>query len=107
MKRERRKRITKQQAADKYAKFALGSIILTAAAREILTDSKGLMTQQALDLLTRHHTGDWGDGDKQKNYTALATGGELLSSYTVNGNGILIFTNDKRTETTILRASEA
>ena len=72
----------------------------------------------AVDMLTRHHKGDWGvvDGeDKETNDKAIEYGNRILSAYPIDkdkpckgwgDNTIWIITEADRSVTTILLPSE-
>jgi hypothetical protein len=55
--------------------FPLGRLNATPEVLEATT------RREILDALSRHATGDWGDGDKSENDAAVKTGGELVSRY--------------------------
>lgn len=88
------------------ALFCLGRVVATPSALETLTQH-GLT---AIDLLTRHAAGDWGDishDDAMANQTALQSGSRLFSSYCIADNAkVWIITEADRSATTILLPSE-
>lgn len=99
-------------------RFALGQILITAAAREALQ----LAQVPAGDLLRRHARGDWGqvdELDRKQNELGLRLGLRLRSVYAVQsfpakaprGVGVKTFnvwviTRPNRSQTTILLPSE-
>lgn len=64
----------------------------------------------ALELISRHVTGDWGDlgeEDQQENEMSVKQGFRILSAYTLNtGTRVWIITEADRSSTTILLPSE-
>ena len=88
-----------------HIRFPLGRIIVTPGAAKALTDSN----LQALALLRRHQTGDWGivpPDDAKENELALRHGLRIISSYSVAGKKIWIITEADRSVTTILLPTE-
>lgn len=87
-------------------KFALGHVVATPAALELLSQHG---TNPA-NLLERHVTGDWGDldaSDKQANDAAVAAGDlRILSAYKVGTERVYLITEADRSVTTILLPSE-
>ena len=80
--------------------LTLGQVVITANARNILTD---------LDInmaLKRHQSGDWGelcDEDKRANEDALKNSDRILSVYrSSNGKKFWIITESDRQYTTVL-----
>jgi len=66
--------------------FELGQVIATPAALKAIADSG----EEATDFLTRHAFGDWGsvfDEERERNDTAVRTGGQIVSEYRT-GDGI-------------------
>lgn len=91
--------------------FALGRLVITPAALQIIQDSG----QDPADFLNRHVHGDWGvlpETGHQQNDEAVTTGERIFSTYrTDNGTKIWIITeptNEKgqRPMTAILLPSE-
>ena len=94
--------------------FSLGTVYVTPGALEEL-GGKPLF---AVDMLTRHHKGDWGvvDGeDKETNDKAIKYGNRILSAYPIDkdkpckgwgDNTIWVITEADRSVTTILLPSE-
>ena len=80
--------------------LTLGKVVITANARNILTD---LDINKALE---RHQSGDWGelcDEDKRANEDALKNGDRILSVYkSSNGKKFWIITESDRQYTTVL-----
>lgn len=64
------------------AKFALGRVVATPAALEVLDRYE----IDGAELLQRHHHGDWGNldiDDQRRNDAALIDGSRIFSSYNV------------------------
>lgn len=85
--------------------FDLGRVVITAGADAHVKFS------QALGLLSRHVSGDWGevddDEDKAANIGAVTFGDRILSVYTaVDGTKVWIITEADRSTTTILLPDE-
>jgi hypothetical protein len=62
-----------------------------------------------LDILRRHHTGDWGcvcQEDRDANTLALVDGSRILSAYIVKGARFYVITESTREVTTVLLADE-
>ena len=92
-----------------YSKFDLGTVVMTPGAKYALADGDGTLTAEAMNILTRHQMGDWGDVDafdKRANDAALEDGSRLLSAYEVNGEKIWIITEADRSVTTFLLPDE-
>jgi hypothetical protein len=74
------------------AKFTLGTIVATPAALKAIEESG----QTALDFLTRHVRGDYGDVDPEDwklNNAAVKDGSRILSSYvTLKGVKLWVIT---------------
>src|SRR4051794_19532802 len=89
----------------KRAKFALGQIVATPGAMELMKTSN----IDGLALLQRHVTGDWGDlddADKQKNELSVEKGFRILSAYGKGKRKLWIITEGDRSVTTLLRPDE-
>src|SRR3954449_3735254 len=89
----------------KRAKFALGQIVATPGAIELMRS----YNIDGLALLHRHITGDWGDldeQDKQENELAVRKGFRILSAYGRAEKRLWIITEADRSVTTILRPDE-
>ena len=86
--------------------FALGNMVATPGALDLLDRS----ATNAVELLQRHQSGDWGNvppDDAEENLRAIQYGGRLLSSYTLSGNEKLwIITEADRSVTTLLLPQE-
>ena len=86
--------------------FAVGSVLATPGALETLERAG----ENALRLLGRHATGDWGDlddEDSRANDEALRGEGRLLSVYRLgSGEKVWIITEWDRSATTLLLPSE-
>lgn len=84
--------------------FRLGVVVATPGALEVLAPEEALM------LLRRHASGDWGEvnsHDHKANQQALRTGARLLSAYTAaSGERVWIITEAVRSSTTILLPEE-
>ena len=91
-------------------KFSLGALVATPAALRFCT----LHKINLLDLVARHHRGDWGDlddEDKLANDVALVDGGRIFSSYVFSQGKVWIITegtddNGVRRSTCALLPSE-
>lgn len=84
-------------------KFLLGERVITQGADETITHI------QAIELLERHQSGDWGDmcaEDKQANDDAIINEERIFSAYIVNGVKLWVITEWDRSVTTILLPSE-
>jgi hypothetical protein len=90
--------------ADMAPKFPRGRILLTQAARSVLSD------EDINFALLRHHCGDWGEldpGDRRRNESALVEGERLLSVYRSSKNiRFYVITEADRKVTTILLPSD-
>jgi len=88
------------------ARFQLGQTVATPGALEALSDS----AQSAMEFLSRHVAGDWGEIDadgQQANDDALLHGDRLLSAYrTIKGVKLWIITEADRSSTTLLLPDE-
>ncbi len=84
--------------------FELGQIVSTPGALEVLDPD------EAVSLLRRHQSGDWGevDGhDRRANNRALKDGTRVLSSYTTSGGEkVWVITEADRSSTCLLLPSE-
>ncbi len=82
----------------------LGAVVATPGALEVL------YPEEALVLLRRHASGDWGevDGhDQRANKQALKDGTRILSAYTLpGGEKVWIITEADRSSTCLLLPSE-
>lgn len=85
--------------------FNLGQVVATPQALDLAQRTN----IDPLQLLQRHHTGDWGDldaSDKETNQQALTNGLRILSSYQCGDEKIWIITEGDRSATTILTPSD-
>ena len=87
-------------------RFSLGQILTTPGALEALNQTN----QEAVILLARHVTGDWGDlveEDKQENEYSVDKELRIFSAYSLeNGVKVWIITEADRSATTILLPGE-
>ena len=87
-------------------KFDLGQVVATPAAIQALEESG----ESADTFIRRHHTGDWGDvckDDAEANEEALQVAFRIFSVYhTANGVKLYVITEQDRSSTTILLASD-
>jgi hypothetical protein len=88
-------------------RFSLGQTVATPGALEALEQAG----QEAVELLTRHVTGDWGDDlseeDKQENEFSVDKDLRIFSAYTLeNGVKVWVITEADRSATTILLPEE-
>lgn len=84
--------------------FERGEIRQTEAAITRLT------TDQRVDLIIRHITGDWtemADCDAQNNVRNAREGGEIISLYWRNGTDWIVRTDAARSVTTLSHGNEA
>lgn len=83
-------------------RFPVGQLVATPAALAALAATD----EQPMTFVIRHLAGDWGDldvADAQANDHALATGGRLLSAYTLaDGQKLWILPEADRGVTTLL-----
>ena len=86
--------------------FDLGQLVATPGALAALEKTG----QNAMDLLSRHVRGDWGElpkEDREENNLSLEKGFRLLSSYrTAAGDKIWVITEADRSVTTLLLPEE-
>jgi hypothetical protein len=97
---------SRDPAAAFVPKFALGQIVATAGALEVLSAAD----QTPGEFLNRHLSGDWGELDEEdieENELSLKNGYRLLSAYrTKSGEKLLVITEHDRSATTILLPNE-
>ncbi len=89
---------------EKRVRLLLGRVLATPGALAVLDNQS-----QALELLQRHASGDWGEvdaDDSRANDDALRSGARVLSVYTVNGVRLWVITESDRACTTILLPEE-
>jgi len=88
------------EMADEEARFPLGQVVITRAARE------KLLPEDVRLALERHWRGDWGDvsdADREENDFSLQHGYRLLSVYHADdGTKFWIITEADRSATTVL-----
>jgi hypothetical protein len=88
------------------AKFLLGRLVATPGALAALSQAN----QDAVEFLSRHQHGDWGDlseEDKNENEFSVLNQLRILSAYTLTtGVKIWIITEADRSVTTILLPKE-
>lgn len=86
--------------------FALGGVVVTAGAEELLAT---LSLEPAI-LIARHVTGDWGElckEDQQENERAVKKSGRVFSSYELPDNHkVWVITECDRSYTTVLLPDE-
>ena len=86
--------------------FDLGQLVATPGALAALEKTG----QNAMDFLSRHVRGDWGElpkEDKDENQLSLDKGFRLLSSYrTTAGDKLWVITEADRSHTTLLLPEE-
>ena len=89
-------------ANNKKPRFALGQVVATPAALEMLQRHG----RTPLVYITRHHQGDWGDlceEDRNANETALNDGSRLFSAYKLSEDDrIWIITEADRSSPCVL-----
>jgi hypothetical protein len=94
------------QKVAKQPLFDLGQLVATLGALAALEKTG----QNAMEFLSRHVTGDWGElpkEDKDENQLSLEKGFRLLSSYhTSSGDKIWVITEADRAHTTLLLPEE-
>ena len=86
--------------------FPLGQIVATPGALEIL-DRTAI---NAMDLIQRHQSGDWGNvppSDAEENLRSIENGWRILSSYAISDDqNLWIITEADRSVTTLLLPEE-
>lgn len=86
--------------------FALGQIVATPGALDALQATE----REAIGLIARHVTGDWGDlseEDQKENELSVQQGFRILSAYELSsGVKVWVITEADRSATTILLPSE-
>jgi len=83
--------------------FPLGRVVLTAGARDALSDP------QAIDLIQRHAKGDFGSlstEDFDANLDAIVRGDRIVSVYPCSDARFYVITEADRSVTTVLLAEE-
>lgn len=88
------------------ALFPLGQVVATPGALEAMEQ----YAINALDLIQRHQSGDWGSvppSDAEENDKSVANGWRILSSYPISDDqNIWIITEADRSVTTLLLPEE-
>jgi hypothetical protein len=94
------------QETEKKPLFNLGQLVATPGALSALEKTG----QNAMEFLSRHVRGDWGElpkEDKDENQLSLEKGFRLLSTYrTAAGDKIWVITEADRSHTTLLLPEE-
>ena len=94
------------QPITKQPLFDLGQLVATPGALTALEKAG----QNAMEFLSRHVTGDWGDipeEDRKENQFSLEKGFRLMSSYRTTANDVVwVITESSRSHTTLLLSSE-
>ena len=93
------------QQTERKPLFDLGQLVATPGALAALEKTG----QNAMEFLSRHVRGDWGDlpkEDKDENQLSLAKGFRLLSSYRTTAGTIWVITEADRSHTTLLLPEE-
>ena len=98
--------MTETQSQIKQPLFALGRLVATPGALELLTRS----AQTPLEFLARHARGDWGEccsEDASENDFSVKAGFRIFTVYrTRNGEKLWVITEADRSVTTLLLPSE-
>ncbi len=86
--------------------FPLGQVVATPGALEVM-DQYAI---NALDLIQRHQSGDWGNvppSDAEENMRSVENGWRILSSYAISDDqNLWIITEADRSVTTLLLPEE-
>jgi len=86
--------------------FPLGQVVATPGALDALDRA----ATNAMDLLKRHQSGDWGNvppGDAEENDRSVANGWRILSGYTLcTDQKLWVITEADRSVTTLLLPEE-
>ena len=94
------------QRTERKPLFDLGQLVATPGALAALEKTG----QNAMEFLSRHVTGDWGElpqEDQNENQHSLAKGFRLLSSYRTScGDKLWVITEADRSHTTLLLPDE-
>ncbi len=94
------------QRTERKPLFDLGQLVATPGALAALEKTG----QNAMEFLSRHVTGDWGElpqEDKNENQLSLTKGFRLLSSYRTScGDKLWVITEADRSHTTLLLPDE-
>jgi len=101
-----KKEISAMQKTERKLLFDLGQLVATPGALAALEKTG----QNAMEFLSRHVTGDWGEipeEDKKENQFSLEKGFRLMSSYrTTAGDRVWVITEGTRSHTTLLLPDE-
>jgi hypothetical protein len=101
-----KKEISEMQGTERKPLFDLGQLVATRGALAALEKTG----QNAMEFLSRHVTGDWGEipeEDKTENQFSLDKGLRLMSSYrTTAGDRVWVITEGRRSHTTLLLPDE-
>ena len=94
------------QQTERKPLFELGQIVATPGALTALEKAG----QNAMDFLSRHVTGDWGElgeDDRRENQVSLQKRFRIFSSYTtIAGERLWVITEANRSHTTLLLPDE-
>ena len=93
------------QQTERKPLFDLGQLVATPGALAALEKTG----QNAMDFLSRHVRGDWGElpkEDKDENQLSLEKGFRLLSSYRTTAGTIWVITEADHSHTTLLLPEE-
>jgi len=94
------------QRTERKPLFDLGQLVATPGALAALEKTG----QNAMEFLSRHVTGDWGElppEDQNENQLSLTKGFRLLSSYRTScGDKLWVITEADRSHTTLLLPDE-
>jgi len=86
------------------AKFPLGRLLMTPAARDALTAAD---MKRGLFWHSQRYWGDVGEEDQEANERAILDGGRILSAYLAeNGTRFWVITEADRSATSVLLADE-
>jgi hypothetical protein len=101
-----KKEISEMQKTERKPLFDLGQLVATPGALAALEKTG----QNAMEFLSRHVRGDWGDipeEDKKENQFSLEKGFRLMSSYrTTAGDVVWVITEANRSHTTLVLPNE-
>jgi hypothetical protein len=101
-----KKEISAMQKTERKPLFDLGQLVATPGALAALEKTG----QNAMEFLSRHVMGDWGDlpeEDKNENQISLERGFRLLSSYRTTADArVWVITEADRSHTTLLLPNE-
>jgi hypothetical protein len=96
---------TAEECQMKEMLFALGQIVMTPGALQLMEDIKAA----PVHYIRRHVTGDWGDldeSDKKENDLSVKAGFRILSAYNTPCGKLWIITESDRSVTTLLLPDE-